>query len=311
MNVIRKPKTSDVTTGALPSSCKIFVEGSGHTDVRVPMREISLHESANEPPIIVYDTSGAYTDTSADIDLERGLSPIREDWIIGRGDVEEYLGRKVKPEDNGNIADNKLVDEFPNKRLPVRGKSGKPVSQYHYAKQGIITPEMEFVAIRENMAREHDPEAARRSIEDAESFGAEIPLYVTPEFVRDELAKGRAIIPNNINHPESEPMAIGRNFLVKINANIGNSALGSSIDEEVSKMTWATRWGADTIMDLSTGNHIHETREWLLRNSPVPLGTVPIYQALEKVNGVAEDLDWAIFKDTVHAFYQLLWSVII
>ena len=298
MNVIRKPDTASVTTGPLPASRKIFVEGQIHTDVRVPMREISLHESANEPPITVYDTSGAYTDPEATIDLEQGLAPLRRPWIEARGDVEEYEGRAVKPEDNGNIADDKLVAEFPNIRPPLRAKNGQPVSQYHYAKQGIITPEMEFVAIRENMAREHDPEAAAKAIADAESFGAEIPEYVTPEFVRDELAKGRVIIPSNINHPEAEPMAIGRNFLVKINANIGNSAVTSSVAEEVEKMVWATRWGADTVMDLSTGRNIHNIREWIMRNSPVPIGTVPIYQALEKVER-AEDLTWEIYRDTI------------
>ena len=227
MNNIRKPDTADVTTGALPASRKIYVSGEQHASVRVPMREISLHESSGEPPQIVYDTSGAYTDPDATIDLEKGLAPLRRDWIVARGDVEEYEGRSVKPEDNGNIGDDKLVDEFPNKRAPLRSKDGQPVSQYYYAKQGIITPEMEFVAIRENMAREHNPEAAAKAIADAENFGAEIPEYVTPEFVRDELAKGRVIIPSNINHPEAEPMAIGRNFLVKINANIGNAAVSS------------------------------------------------------------------------------------
>jgi len=298
MNVIRKPDTASVTTGALPSSRKIYVAGERHPDVRVPMREISLHESANEPPLVVYDTSGAYTDPNAAIDLEKGLDPLRLEWIKARGDVEEYQGRTVKPEDNGNVGEDKLVDEFPNKRNPLRAKGAAPVSQYHYAKQGIVTPEMEFVAIRENMAREHDQAAAAKAIADAESFGAEIPEWVTPEFVRDEIAKGRAIIPNNINHPESEPMAIGRNFLVKINANIGNSAVTSSVAEEVEKMVWATRWGADTVMDLSTGRNIHNIREWILRNSPVPIGTVPIYQALEKVER-AEDLTWEIYRDTI------------
>ncbi len=298
MNVIRKPDTASVTTGALPASRKIFVDGKMHKDVRVPMREISLHESANEPPLVVYDTSGAYTDPDVKIDLEKGLAPVRRPWVMARGDVEEYRGRDVKPEDNGNIGDDKLVAEFPNKRMPLRAIGGKPVSQYHYAKQGVVTAEMEYIAIRENMLREHDPDAARRIIADAESFGAEIPEYVTPEFVRDEIAKGRAIIPSNINHPESEPMIIGRNFLVKINANIGNSAVTSSVAEEVEKMVWATRWGADTVMDLSTGRNIHNIREWILRNSPVPIGTVPIYQALEKVDR-AEDLTWEIYRDTI------------
>ena len=298
MNVIRKPETANVTTGALPSSKKIYVNGEQHADVRVPMREITLHESAGDPPLVVYDTSGAYTDADAVIDLERGLEPLRRKWIMARGDVEEYEGREVKPEDNGNIADDKLVAEFPNKRPPLRAKKGQIVSQFHYAREGEITAEMEFIAIRENMAREHDPAAAAKLIADGESFGADIPAWVTPEFVRDEVARGRAIIPSNINHPESEPMIIGRNFLVKINANIGNSAVTSSVAEEVEKMVWATRWGGDTVMDLSTGRNIHNIREWIIRNSPVPIGTVPIYQALEKVER-AEDLTWEIFRDTI------------
>jgi phosphomethylpyrimidine synthase len=298
MNIIRKPDTASVTTGALPASRKIYVNGEIHPDIRVPMREISLHETANEPPMVVYDTSGAYTDPDATIDLEKGLAPMRRDWIMARGDVEEYQGRSVKPEDNGNIADDKLVAEFPNKRLPLRGKAGRVVSQYHYAREGEITAEMEYIAIRENMLREHDPVAAAKMVADGESFGAEIPEYVTAEFVRDEIARGRAIIPSNINHPETEPMIIGRNFLVKINANIGNSAVTSSVADEVEKMVWATRWGGDTVMDLSTGRNIHNIREWILRNSPVPIGTVPIYQALEKVER-AEDLTWEIFRDTI------------
>jgi phosphomethylpyrimidine synthase len=298
MNIIRKPDTANVTTGALPASRKIYVNGKIHPDIRVPMREISLHETANEPPMVVYDTSGSYTDPDTTIDLEKGLTPLRRDWIMARGDVEEYQGRSVKPEDNGNIADDKLVTEFPNKRLPLRGKAGRVVSQYHYAREGEITAEMEYIAIRENMMREHDPVAAAKMVADGENFGAEIPEYVTPEFVRDEIAKGRAIIPSNINHSESEPMIIGRNFLVKINANIGNSAVTSSVADEVEKMVWATRWGGDTVMDLSTGRNIHNIREWILRNSPVPIGTVPIYQALEKVER-AEDLTWEIFRDTI------------
>jgi len=298
MNDIRKPETQKVTTGPLTSSRKIYVEGGLHEDIRVPMREIALHETAKEPPVVVYDTSGVYTDPTQTIDLEQGLPRLRESWIRARGDVEEYRGRDVKPEDNGNISDDKLVAEFPNKQNPLRSKNGSPVSQYHYAKQGQVTAEMEYIAIRENMAREHDPDTARRIMEDAESFGAEIPEYVTPEFVRDEIARGRAVIPNNINHPESEPMIIGRNFLVKINANIGNSAVTSSVAEEVEKMVWATRWGADTVMDLSTGRNIHNIREWMIRNSPVPIGTVPIYQALEKVER-AEDLSWELFRDTI------------
>jgi len=298
MNVIRKPETSSITTGPLPASRKVYSNGEVHPDIRVPMREIALHESANEAPLVVYDTSGPYTDPAITIDLESGLPRIREDWIRGRGDVEEYEGREVKPEDNGNIPADKLVAEFPNKRRPLRARNGGAVSQYHYAREGIITPEMEFVAIRENMLREHDPETAKKIREDAESFGAEIPDWVTPEFVRSEVARGRAVIPANINHPETEPMIIGRNFLVKINANIGNSPVTSSVAEEVEKMVWATRWGADTVMDLSTGRNIHNIREWILRNSPVPIGTVPIYQALEKVER-AEDLTWELYRDTI------------
>lgn len=298
MNEIRKPDTEKLTTGPLPASQKIYVEGQMFKDIGVAMRQISLNTTANEPPVIVYDTSGPYTDPDAAIDLERGLPRIRENWTKDRGDVEEYQGREIKPEDNGNISGDKLVVEFPNKHNPLRAIGGKPVSQYHYARRGEITAEMEYIAIRENMARVHDPETARRIMNDAESFGAEIPAYVTPEFVRDEISRGRAVIPNNINHPESEPMIIGRNFLVKINANIGNSAVTSSVAEEVEKMVWATRWGADTVMDLSTGRNIHNIREWMIRNSPVPIGTVPIYQALEKVDR-AEDLTWEIYRDTI------------
>ncbi len=298
MNEIRKPETDKLTTGPLAASRKIYVDGQIYKNISVPMREISLHETANEPPVVVYDTSGPYTDPAININLEQGLPRLRESWIRARGDVEEYQGREVRPEDNGNIAGDKLVTEFSNKQNPLRAIGGKPVSQYHYAKQGQITAEMEYIAIRENMAREHDPEIAQRIIKDAESFGAEIPEFVTPEFVRDEIARGRAVIPSNINHPESEPMIIGRNFLVKINANIGNSAVTSSVAEEVEKMVWATRWGADTVMDLSTGRNIHNIREWMIRNSPVPIGTVPIYQALEKVDR-AEDLTWEIYRDTI------------
>jgi len=298
MNVIRKPDSSNVTRGALPSSRKIYAEGEMFPDIRVPMREISLEPTSEDPPVIVYDTSGIYTDASAEIDLEKGLPRLRDPWVRARGDVEEYIGREVKPEDNGNISDDKLVSEFPNKQNPLRAIGGKPVSQYHYAKEGIITAEMEYIAIRENMMREHNPAEAQRIMTDGESFGAEIPEFVTPEFVRSEIARGRAVIPSNINHPESEPMIIGRNFLVKINANIGNSAVTSSVAEEVEKMVWATRWGADTVMDLSTGRNIHNIREWMIRNSPAPIGTVPIYQALEKVDR-AEDLTWEIYRDTI------------
>ena len=297
MNVISKPKTSDITTGPLPASRKIYVDGTLHPDVRVPMREISLHETAKEPPVVVYDTSGPYTDPAETIDIEAGLKRLREPWIKARGDVEEYEGRTVKLEDN-NATGEHLVPEFPALRKPMRGINGAAVSQVKYARDGIITPEMEFIAIRENMNRAHDPAAAKAVIDQGESFGAEIPEIVTPEFVRDEVARGRAIIPANINHPEIEPQIIGRNFLVKINANIGNSAVTSSVADEVDKMVWATRWGADNVMDLSTGKNIHNIREWIIRNSPVPIGTVPIYQALEKVDR-AEDLTWEIYRDTI------------
>ncbi len=288
-----------VTTGPLPGSRKIHVAGVLHPEIRVAMREVALDPSAKEPPVRIYDTSGPYTDATASIDIAAGLPPLRTAWIEARGDVERYPGREVKPEDNGvvNVPGGKSdVAEFPNVvKTPLRAKAGAAVTQLAYARRGIITPEMEYVAIRENMGRAAAMERAR----DGESFGAAIPDHVTPEFVRDEIARGRAIIPANINHPEAEPMIIGRNFLVKINANIGNSAVASSIAEEVEKMVWATRWGADTIMDLSTGRNIHNTREWILRNSPVPIGTVPIYQALEKVGGIAEDLTWDVFRDTL------------
>ncbi|WP_340640376.1 phosphomethylpyrimidine synthase ThiC [Bacillus atrophaeus] len=258
-------------------SKKVYVEGSS-PDIQVPMREIGLSPTTGSfgeeenAPVRVYDTSGPYTDPNQQINIHDGLQPLRHKWISGRGDVEEYKGRAIKPEDNGYKKANQN-ESYPGlKRNPLRAKTGKNVTQMHYAKKGIITPEMEFIAIRE---------------------------HVSPEFVRDEVASGRAIIPSNVNHPESEPMIIGRNFHVKINANIGNSAVTSSIEEEVEKMTWAIRWGADTMMDLSTGKDIHTTREWIIRNCPVPVGTVPIYQALEKVNGVAEDLTWEVYRDTL------------
>jgi phosphomethylpyrimidine synthase len=287
-----------VTTGPIRGSKKIYVGAQGNQNVRVAMREIALEPSSGEPPVRVYDTSGPYTDPDARIDIMAGLPALRRDWIIGRGDVESYDARSVKPEDNGLTGPDRAkgVEPFPHVvRRPLRAKSGMNVSQMHYARRGIITPEMEYVAERENLGRARLAEYVR----DGQDFGASIPDYVTPEFVRDEVARGRAIIPNNINHPESEPMAIGRNFLVKINANIGNSAVASSVAEEVEKMVWSIRWGADTVMDLSTGRNIHDTREWILRNSPVPIGTVPIYQALEKVGGIAEDLTWEIFRDTL------------
>ncbi|ADV95862.1 MULTISPECIES: phosphomethylpyrimidine synthase ThiC [Bacillus] len=258
-------------------SKKVYVEGSS-SDIQVPMREIALSPTTGSfgeeenAPVRVYDTSGPYTDPEVTINIQEGLKPLRQKWITERGDVEEYEGRAIKPEDNGYKKAKPNVSYPGLKRKPLRAKAGQNVTQMHYAKKGIITPEMEFIAIRE---------------------------HVSPEFVRDEVASGRAIIPSNINHPESEPMIIGRNFHVKINANIGNSAVTSSIEEEVEKMTWAIRWGADTMMDLSTGKDIHTTREWIIRNCPVPVGTVPIYQALEKVNGVAEDLTWEIYRDTL------------
>ena len=288
-----------VTTGPIRGSRKIHVESARFANVRVAMREIALEPSANEAPLRVYDTSGPYTDTSVSIDIAAGLAKLRREWIVERGDVEEYDAREIKPEDNGLKGPDRSagVPAFPNVvKRPLRAKPGHNVSQMHYARRGIITPEMEYVAIRENLGRRQLKEQAAR---DGNDWGAAIPDYVTPEFVRDEVARGRAIIPNNINHPESEPMAIGRNFLVKINANIGNSAVASDVANEVDKMVWSIRWGADTVMDLSTGRNIHDTREWIIRNSPVPIGTVPIYQALEKVGGIAEDLTWEVFRDTL------------
>ncbi|RYY27983.1 MAG: phosphomethylpyrimidine synthase ThiC [Sphingomonadales bacterium] len=282
-----------VTTGPIRGSRKIYVG-----PLKVAMREIDLEPSSGEPPLRVYDCSGPYTDPQARIDIGAGLPQLRRDWIMARGDVEQVAAREVRPEDNGQLGPDRSggVAPFPNVvKQPLRAKPGMNVSQMYYARRGIITPEMEYVATRENLGRQQMREYKR----DGESFGASIPDYVTPEFVRDEVARGRAIIPNNINHPESEPMAIGRNFLVKINANIGNSAVASNVASEVDKMVWSIRWGADTVMDLSTGRNIHDTREWILRNSPVPIGTVPIYQALEKVGGVAEDLTWEIYRDTL------------
>ncbi len=290
------PRPFSVTTGPLPASRKVHVTGS-RSDIRVPMREITLHPSAGEPPVVVYDTSGPYSDPEAEIDIARGLAPLRAPWIAERGDVEEYEGRPVRPEDDGNVSARSRAPEFPGRRPPLRAKPGRRPTQLEYARAGIVTPEMEFIAIRENLGRAQARAVLDR--DDGEGFGANIPDEITPEFVRSEVAAGRAIIPANINHPESEPMIIGRNFLVKINANIGNSAVASSVAEEVEKMVWAIRWGADTIMDLSTGRHIHTTREWIIRNAPVPVGTVPIYQALEKVGGVAEDLTWEVFRDTL------------
>ncbi|MEX0341500.1 MAG: phosphomethylpyrimidine synthase ThiC [Erythrobacter sp.] len=291
-----------VTTGPIRGSRKVHVGAKSGSGVRVAMREIDLE--GGEPSVRVYDTSGPYTDPDATIDIRAGLEARRREWIMARGDVEEYDAREVKPEDNGQLGPDRSggVPAFPNVvKRPLRAKSGANVTQMHYARKGIITPEMEYVAERENLGREmlRDAAAYETARDGGQPWGASVPDYVTPEFVRDEVARGRAIIPNNINHPETEPMAIGRNFLVKINANIGNSAVASDVASEVDKMVWSIRWGADTVMDLSTGRNIHDTREWIIRNSPVPIGTVPIYQALEKVGGIAEDLTWEIFRDTL------------
>ncbi len=309
----RKPASATITTQPFPASRKIFVNGS-LPGVRVPMREISLtptksmNGSAPTPnePVTVYDTSGPYTDPAVSIDLRKGLAPLRREWILSRGDVEQ-LPDVTSQYGRLRANDPKLAElRFQHIRKPLRAKEGRNVTQIHYARKGVITPEMEFIAIRENQSRELARELAARNghgggvvQHPGQSWGASIPKTITPQFVRDEVARGRAIIPANINHPESEPMIIGRNFLVKINSNIGNSAVASSIEEEVEKMIWSIRWGADTVMDLSTGKNIHETREWIIRNSPVPIGTVPIYQALEKVGGKAEDLTWEIFRDTL------------
>jgi len=302
-----------------PNSKKVYVNGTLHPDIKVPFREISLspsttisgngngsgnghHKENDESSILVYDTSGPYTDPEAKIDIREGLQPIRLPWIMGREDVEYYDARTILPKDDGyRDGENPNTERFPKTRAQVlRAKPGQNVTQMHYAKKGIITPEMEFIAIRENQKRKHWIEDAERENRlKGNSFGANLQNEITPEFVREEVARGRAIIPANINHPESEPMIIGRNFLVKINSNIGNSAVSSSIEEEVEKMVWSSRCGADNVMDLSTGKNIHTTREWILRNSPVPIGTVPIYQALEKVDGKIENLTWEIFRDTL------------
>ncbi|MBW3559803.1 MAG: phosphomethylpyrimidine synthase ThiC, partial [Proteobacteria bacterium] len=278
-----------------PGSRKVYQPGVLHPDIRVPFREVALHPTAGEPPVTIYDPSGPYTDPEAIIDIETGLLRPRDSWVRARGDVETVPGRAVRPEDNGRVSERFRVPEFRSKAPVLRGRGSEAVTQLAYARRGVVTPEMEFVAIRENMRREALAEVVR----DGEDFGASIPDFYTPEFVRDEVARGRAVIPANINHGELEPMAIGRNFLVKINANIGNSAVTSSVAEEVEKMVWAIRWGADTVMDLSTGRNIHNIRDWIVRNSPVPIGTVPLYQALEKVEGVAEDLTWDVYRDTL------------
>jgi phosphomethylpyrimidine synthase len=322
-------ETPKVTTGPLPASAKIYSSPEAHPDVRVPFREIALSQKSGEPPFRVYDSSGPYTDADAAIDVASGLPRFRETWIRERA-VEQYDGREVRPEDNGNVTDARLARDFPNKPKPMRGISSPPplwgrpgggdrrttlvgitptpapspqgggeLTQLEYARAGVVTKEMIYVAHRENMGRKALLERARAALEDGESFGAAIPAHITPEFVRSEIARGRAILPANINHPELEPMIIGRNFLVKVNANIGNSAVTSSVEEEIEKMVWAIRWGADTVMDLSTGRNIHTTREWIIRNAPVPIGTVPIYQALEKVGGDPVKLDWEVYKDTL------------
>jgi phosphomethylpyrimidine synthase len=306
-------KDSEHLDTALPASKRIYIQGRIHPAIRVPLREISI---TNDAPLHVYDTRGPWGDPNYRCDVRQGLPAIRMHWIVDREDTVEIEGRAARPEDNGylsfqhaNLAaqaeSRTRLESFPGlKRRPRRAANGKPATQMHYAKKGIITPEMEFVAIRENLgrARACEPGRQRSSLyfqHAGEPFGASIPAFITPEFVRDEVARGRAIIPSNINHPESEPMIIGRNFLVKINANIGNSAVSSSIEEEVEKMRWSITWGSDTVMDLSTGRNIHETREWILRNSPVPIGTVPIYQALEKVGGRPEELTWELYRDTL------------
>lgn len=299
---------SKITRDPFSGSRKVYVSGVLHPEIQVAMREIALTDSKpmfaegefvkdNNAPVTIYDTSGPYTDPNVEIDIRKGIPKLRESWIMQRGDVEEldeitseYGRQRLYAEDLDSL-------RFEHLKKPIRAKAGANVSQMHYARKGMITPEMEYIAIRENQKLQEQRSIAPQHA--GNSFGADIPSEITPEFVRQEIASGRAIIPNNINHPESEPMIIGRNFLVKINANIGNSAVTSTIEEEVEKMVWATRWGADTVMDLSTGKNIHETREWIIRNSPVPIGTVPIYQALEKVNGKAEDLTWELFRDTL------------
>jgi len=310
--------TPKVTTGPIAGSRKIYSAPEAAPDLRVPYREIALSEGAGEEPVRVYDPSGVYTDSDAAIDVEKGLKRGRVEWVRERGGVEEYEGRTIKPVDNGNVSGKHLARSFPNTPKPMRRRdrmseiggqntssdirhptSDIPLTQLEWARAGVITKEMIYIAERENLGRKKMLDCAQAAREDGESFGASVPLFVTPEFVRDEVARGRAIIPSNINHGELEPMIIGRNFLTKINANIGNSAVTSSVEEEVEKMVWAIRWGADTVMDLSTGRNIHNTREWIIRNSPVPIGTVPIYQALEKVDGDPVKLDWECYKDTL------------
>ncbi|MBI4725154.1 MAG: phosphomethylpyrimidine synthase ThiC, partial [Rhodomicrobium sp.] len=319
-------KPVQVTTGSLPGSRKVYVEVPGRDGMKVPFREISLHESSGEPPFRVYDTSGPYTGEASKIDVHAGLQRIREPWVNARG-VEQYQGRAVKPEDNGNVGAAHRAREFPLRYQVYRalpspqpsphgrgsgsalvtasplpegeGQGEGCITQLEFARAGIITEEMAYIAHRENLGRAAALDRAKHALADGEAFGAAIPEFITPEFVRSEVARGRAIIPSNINHAELEPMIIGRNFLTKVNANIGNSAVTSSVEDEVEKMVWAIRWGADTVMDLSTGRNIHTTREWIVRNAPVPIGTVPIYQALEKVGGDPVKLDWEVYKDTL------------
>ncbi len=301
MNIRSNPDTTlpAVTTGPLPASRKIFVTPDEAPDVRVPLREIMLSEGAGEPNLPVYDTSGPYTDPAVTIDVNAGLSRGRIAWVKERGGVEEYQGRDIKPEDNGNVGASHAAKSFTAHHKPLRGVGDHMITQLEFARAGIITKEMIYVATRENLGRKVQLERAEAALADGESFGASVPAFVTPEFVRSEIARGRAIIPCNINHGELEPMIIGRNFLTKINANIGNSAVTSSVEEEVDKMVWAIRWGADTVMDLSTGRNIHTTREWILRNAPIPIGTVPIYQALEKCDGDPVKLTWELYRDTL------------
>ncbi|MBV8703103.1 MAG: phosphomethylpyrimidine synthase ThiC, partial [Acetobacteraceae bacterium] len=291
-------RPSTVTTGPVQGSRKIYTSPEARPDIRVPFREIALDPSAREEPYRAYDTSGPYTDPAAPIDLSAGLPAVRREWIDRRG-FATIAPRTVRPEDNGGAEGDRLVPPCPAEHRVLAGSPGQLVTQYEFARAGIITEEMIYVAHRENLGRQKMLEGAEERRADGEDFGAAIPAFITPEFVRDEIARGRAIIPANINHPELEPVIIGRNFLVKINANIGNSAVTSGVAEEVEKLVWAIRWGGDTVMDLSTGRNIHNIRGWILRNAPVPIGTVPIYQALEKVDGEPDKLDWEVFKDTL------------
>jgi phosphomethylpyrimidine synthase len=319
----RDVATPKVTTGPLTASRKIYSVPEAAPDLRVPLREVALDPSANEPPLPLYDTTGPYTDPDVTIDVEKGLARARLEWVKERGGVEQYDGRPIKPVDNGNVSGKHLARNFPNTPRPWRaisnlsaglpsplvgeGQGGgstqarahHPLTQLEWARLGVITKEMIYIAERENLGRKRQLDRAQAALADGEQFGGGVPAFVTPEFVRAEVARGRAIIPANINHAELEPMIIGRNFLTKINANIGNSAVTSSVEEEIEKMVWAIRWGADTVMDLSTGRNIHNTREWIIRNAPVPIGTVPIYQALEKVDGDPVKLDWEVYKDTL------------